>query len=98
MSFAPLNNWRCGNIQRWRLRALDDQPEHERQLCEECRLENSQFTIPVLRCQQSRKTENDPAAAGDEEPDAAQARQKARPVHEHSQWETPYTSKHQSRS
>src|SRR6267154_2795703 len=97
MSSASLNNWRRprSSIQRWRFRALDEQPERERQLRKECRLENSQLSISVLRCQKSGQAHSDPAAGGDKEPDAEKARQKTGPVHQNSQWEKPYASKQQ---
>src|SRR5437773_856632 len=85
--------WGCG-VQRWRLGALDQKPEHERQLPEDGGLSEGKHLVVILRRQYARKAQDHPGEAGEGEPDAQEPRQESRPVHKQPEGKEPQTPKY----
>src|ERR1700730_6597360 len=67
--------WDCG-IQRWRLRAFDDEPQRERYFPEEGGLEDGKKLVLIFRREYCHKAQNQPGKAAESEPNAEEARQK----------------------
>src|SRR5216683_4530818 len=83
----------CG-VQRWWHGALDDEPEHERQLPEDGGLSVGIHLVLNLRRQYARKAQEHPGEAGEGEPDAQEPRQESRPVHQQRERKEPQTPKY----
>src|SRR6266481_3253344 len=81
-------------VQRWRLSALDDQPQHERYLPEDGGLSVGIHLVLNLRQQYARKAQDHPGEAGEGEPDAQEPRQESRPVHKRREGQEPQTPKY----
>lgn len=75
------------------LGALDREPQHERYLAKEGGLGIGGHLALVLRQQYARNAQNHPGEAGEGEPDAQEARQKARPVYKPGEGEESQTPK-----
>jgi hypothetical protein len=67
--------WDCG-VQRWRLRAFDDEPQRERYFPEEGGLEDGKKLVLILRREYCHKAQNEPGKAAESEPNGEEARQK----------------------
>jgi hypothetical protein len=80
--------WGCDG-QRWRLGALDDEPQHEGNLSEEGGLRVGIHLVLNLRQQYARKAEDHPGEAGESEPDAQEPRQESRPVQQQREGSRP---------
>lgn len=73
----------------WRVGALDYQPEHEGHLGEEGGLGVGKDVVLILRQQFAGEAEEHAGEAVDDEPDAEETGQEARPVGEDGQGEKP---------
>lgn len=83
----------CGDL-RWRLGALDDEPEHEGHLAEDGRLRVSKHLVIILRRQYACKAQEHPGGAGEGEPDAEKPRQESRPINKQGEGKEPQTPKY----
>src|SRR5216684_7832957 len=82
----------CG-VQRWPS-ALDDQPQHKRQLPEGGGLRVGKHLVLILRQQYARKAQDHVGEAADGEPDAQEPRQESRSVHKQPKRKEPKTPKY----
>jgi len=81
-------------VQRWRPSALDEEPEHERQLSDDGGLSKGIRPAIILRREYARKAQDDPGEAGESEPDAQEAWQESRPVNQQRERKKPQAPKH----
>ena len=81
-------------MQRRRLGALDEEPQHERQLPEDGGLSEREHVAIILRRQYAGKAQDHPGEAGEGEPDAQEPRQESRPVRERREGKEPQTPKY----
>ena len=63
-------------VQRWRLRAFDDEPQRERYFPEEGGLEDGKKLVLIFGRKYCHKAQNQPGKAAESEPNAEEARQK----------------------
>src|SRR6267143_430281 len=83
-----------GGMLRWRLGALDDEPQHEGHLPEGGGLRVGKHPVIILRGQYARKAQDHPGESAQGEPDAQKPRQESRPVHQQGERNEPKTPKY----
>src|SRR5437773_5256136 len=88
--FIPPNESGSLGRHRFDIGASDQEVEHDCHFGEECRLQPTKSGAVVTGEELRRNAERDPGEAGDDQPNAQDARQESRPIDKQSEWKKPH--------